>query len=210
MTPEYTLNVDLNSRVKNSPRYNADSVGEYFKSSQLDWWKPTNQEYIDQENIIDSWLKGKTFSRGLEIGPGFGRITNLIAPNTKQLVLVEINQRANRHLHHNYPLATIVDTNVDNFDLWKGKYDLIAAIEILVHIPNILALLDVVAESLEDNGMFITSITPKELYGNTYTVIHRGIDPEEFEQSLVERELHVIIKTPIGHHITYCITKQKS
>jgi len=207
MNPENSLNVDLDSRVKTSPRFKSDTVGDYFKYSKLDWWKPTSQEYTDQENIIETWLENRFFKRGLEIGPGFGRITDIISPHTDQLTLLEINQKAIKYLHQKFPLTTLVDGNVNNFDLWKGKFDLIAAVEILVHIPDISSLLDVVSESLNEEGVFITSITPKEKYGHKYTVIHRGIDPDEFENSLLSRGLQISKRTQTGNHINYEITK---
>lgn len=207
MAPE-TLLVDLDNRIRNSPRFKATSISEYFQSSRLDWWKPTQEEYVDQENLIGSWLERQWFAKGLEIGPGFGRITKLIFPQVEELDLVEINQKAIKDLSRQFPTTNIFNTNVENFDMRKGKYDLVVAVEVLVHVPDISGLLESISQSLDKNGVFITSITPSECYGNKYTVIHRGIDPLEFEMSLAQNGLSVLEKSQIGHHLTYCLVKE--
>lgn len=207
MSAERTLVADLDQRIESSPRFNANSVREYFQNSKLDWWKPTEASYVQQEHLIAAWLKGKHFRDGLEIGPGFGRITRLIAPKVENLTLVEINKRAVKKLTTQFPTSRILNNAAEDFGEWQGKYGLIAAVEILVHIPNLPPLLDAVTGSLDRGGTFITSITPDDLYKGKHTIIHRGINPEEFEDALGLRGLSVIEKIRKDNTLTYLSVK---
>ena len=207
MTTERTLVVDLDKRINNSPRFQDGSVREYFRNSKLEWWKPTEPAYINQELLIADWLKGKHFQNGLELGPGFGRITNLIAPCVENLTLVEINKRAVKKLTAQFPTARILNKAVENFDDWKGNYSLIVAVEILVHIPDLSSLISRVSNSLDRGGVFITSITPDNFYNGKRTIIHRGINKEEFEKALYQNKLMIAQKVQNDHVLTYSLVK---
>lgn len=208
MTVENTLNVDLDRRVQNSPRFKANTVHEYFQNSSLDWWKPKETPYLKQEFLIKKWLEGKRFKKGLEIGPGFGRITDIIAPRVERLTLVEINKKAIRSLGKKFPLAKILKIPAEKHTEWSGRYSIIVAVEVLVHIPNLPELLDVIAKSLEKEGVFITSITPDNFYKKKHTIIHRGINQEAFENALSQRNFRIIEKVQNEHLSTYLLTKK--
>ena len=207
MTTERTLVVDLDKRISDSPRFQDNSVREYFKNSKLDWWKPTEPAYINQELLIVDWLKGKYFQNGLELGPGFGRITNLIAPYVENLTLVEINKRAVKKLSVQFPTARILNKAAEDFDQWNGGYGLIVAVEILVHIPDLSSLISSVSGSLDRGGTFITSITPDNFYKGKHTIIHRGINKEEFEKALYQNKLLVAQEVQNDHIVTFSVIK---
>lgn len=208
MTTENTLNVDLNQRVLNSPRFKASTVSEYFRNNSLDWWKPKESPYLTQEFLIKKWLEGKRFKKGLEIGPGFGRITDIIAPRVERLTLVEINRKAIRSLEIKFSQAKILKVPAEKYADWRGRYGIIAAVEVLVHIPNLPELLDMIAESLEKGGLFITSITSDNFYKKKHTIIHRGINQKEFENALSQRQFKVDEKVQNKHLLTYLLKKK--
>jgi 2-polyprenyl-3-methyl-5-hydroxy-6-metoxy-1,4-benzoquinol methylase len=100
-----------------------------------------------------------------------------------------------------------LDKAAEEFDAWKGNYGLVVAVEILVHIPNLPSLLDGVTDSLDKGGLFITSITPDDFYKGRRTIIHRGINPEEFANALYQRRLSVVEKVREDNILTYCLVK---
>lgn len=208
MTAERTLVVDLDQRIRRSPRFRADGVREYFRNSKLDWRKPSTPEYINQEKLIAKWVEGKRFEKGLELGPGFGRITKLIAPKIENLKLVEINNRAVKKLTKEFPSATILNRAVEDFENWQGNYGLVVAVEILVHIPNLPNLLDSITHSLDKGGLFITSITSDDFYKNKHTIIHRGINPSEFEEELDKQQLSIIESVRKDNNLLYLIKRR--
>lgn len=180
-----TLVVNLDQRVQTSPRYNQNSVAEHFATSNLEWWKPNNEYYNEQKNKIESWLKKLKPTQVLELGAGFGRISELLdkLPNV-ELTLVDINKKALNVLEKKFPHRKVINSNVSLFNFEKNTYDLIVAVELLVHIPNIEDLIEKIHASLRDSGTFITSITPESYYRANMPGkhnIHRGIDEKEFE-----------------------------
>ena len=208
MTAENTLNVDLDRRVSGSPRYKAHSVSEYFQESSLDWWKPTQDAYLDQSDQIRKWVHGNSFRNALEIGPGFGRITQIILPQTEKLTLIEVNEKAARQLGHKFSSARILRMPVENYE-WNEKFDLIVAVEVMVHIPKIPELLDRVSAGLDNGGRFITSITPDLFYKGKRTIIHRGINIGEFEIAMNTRGLEIVEKRQKDQLLSYELVKRK-
>ena len=208
MPEESSLVVDLDGRVSGSPRFSADTVGGYFTDSTLRWWRPDTEDYDFQGRRIAEWLAGETFETAVELGPGFGRITGLIEPVTTDLTLVETNKKAIGVLQSEFPDVDILQALVEEYGLWAGagKYDLVAAVELLVHIPNIPELLDNVAQSLKVGGRFITSITPDTYYTGRPTYIHRGINRDEFEHALGAR-MTIEDAYVYGEHVTYLAAK---
>jgi 2-polyprenyl-3-methyl-5-hydroxy-6-metoxy-1,4-benzoquinol methylase len=209
MEKENTLITDLNRRIEKAGRYKATSMGQYFEDSRLDWWKPEEKEpYIQQKEQINKWLDNNSFRNTLEIGPGFGRITQLLSNHTDDLTLVEVNKKANRMLKKTFPNSLLIEDSIeDAVDKLTDRYELICAVEILVHIPNIPWLLKEIHNRLDDDGIFITSITKDTAYQNRYTVIHRGINPLEFENEIDEVGFTIVDKVEHDHLLTYLLTK---
>lgn len=209
MITERTLVTDLDQRISKSPRYNANSVKEYFRHSNLDWWRPIAPEYANQEILITKWLKGKHFEKGLELGPGFGRITGIIAPKVEDLILVEINKRAVKRLARSFPSANILNEALEDFKGWKENYGLVVAVEVFVHIPNLSDLLEKIAGCLDKRGLFIASITSDDFYKNKHTIIHRGINAEEFTGAINKFNLSRVDEVRKGDNITYFTKRLK-
>lgn len=209
MEAENTLTKDLNGRIERSDRFKANSLEEYFRDSKLDWWKPEEKEpYIGQKEEINEWLGSNDFRNALEIGPGFGRITKLLSNHTDDLTLVEVNKKAIGKLKKTFPNSLVIENSVEEaIEMLTEKYELICAVEILVHIPNIPLLLKEIYNRLDDDGVFITSITKDTAYQNRYTVIHRGINPLQFENELEEVGFTILEQVQHEHLLTYLLTK---
>ncbi len=178
-----TLVVNLDQRIKTNPRYTHSTVTEYFANSKLDWWNPTNKYYAQQTNIIENWLEKISPKDILELGAGFGRISQLLDKLPRvNLTLVDINKKALNILKQEFPHRQIINSDINSFLSKKNKYDLLVAIELLVHIPNIEKLIQGVYNSLRKNGTLITSITPDSWYEANWPrkpTIHRGINEKE-------------------------------
>ena len=179
-----TLNVNLDQRIRTSPRYSAKTVADYFAFSKLEWWKPNNEYYNQQTKAIEQWLKKLNAKSVLELGAGFGRISELLdkLPDA-DLTLVDVNKKALNILKKRFSHREVIESDINNFCFEENKYDLVAAVELLVHVPNIEDLIKKIHSSLTDKGTFITSITPDSWYKENWLrtpTIHRGINEREF------------------------------
>jgi len=207
-----TLFVDLEERIMNSPRFNAFSLRAYWAKSSLRWWKPEGKEYREQERCVRAWLSQEHYKSVLEIGPGFGRITKIIKPRASRLVLSEINKKAIAHLGKKFKGAEIEDGTFSELDFPDKTFDLIAAIEILPHIPNIITFVEKVSWLLKPGGTFIASITPLAWYEKNRIrnpIIHRGIAEREFEELCRDCgfDEYSSCKSVNGHLTTYLFKK---
>ena len=211
-----TLLVDLDARIRRSPLFKATTVAGYFRKSSLDWWKPEGKNYREQLSAVRQWLKFTHPASVIEFGPGFGRVTDLLSRHKpEKLVLVEVNRRACSVLRRKFPKAELIPATFKDFfgSRTEGdRYDLAVAIGVLVHVPNIVDLMGNIHSVLRHNGLFISSITPLSWYvaqGKSRTVIHRGIDRDEFEK-MVRRFFRIedynVNKN--GQHITYLLRKK--
>lgn len=206
-----TLFADLDARVRNSPRFKAGTVAEYWRETSLGWWRPKARSYKQQEHIIFGWIRSIKPRDVLELGPGFGRITSLIPKNCKSLTLVEINRKAFWKLAKKFPHANIICADFNDYPWDKEKTcDLVVAIEVLVHVSDIPTLLKRIKVSLKRGGSVILSITPLCWYKKQRVknpVIHRGIDDGEFEEILFEH-FDLVSKQRGGKLITYWLRKK--
>ncbi len=207
-----TLVVDLDSRIRRSPRFKTHTLKEYWTGSKLRWWKPTDPAYVDQGRTIKKWLETKHFESALEIGPGFGRITKLFAKISSRVVLLEINRKASKLLRERFGDATVINADFLDFGFPNNTFDLAVAVDILVHIPDIEMFVNKVAACLKTNGQFITSITPLRWYEKNKvrrTIIHRGIDEGEFEHCVSRFfDMEAIHTSKNGQLITYLLRKK--
>ena len=208
-----TLIVNLDQRIRTSPRYNSKSVAEYFANSKLEWWKPNNEYYNQQTRVIENWLKKLNPVSVLELGAGFGRISELLdkLPDI-DLTLVDINKKALDVLQKRFSHREIVDKEVNNFLFAKNKYDLVVAVELLVHIPNIKDLVEKIHASLTNNGTLITSITPDTWYTANWPrtpTIHRGINEREFSDFVsLYFDIVKVNRSSNNQLITYLLRKK--
>jgi len=215
-----TLIANLDERVRKSALFRAHSVAEYFRNSSLRWWRPElscfQNSYWEQENIIGRWLNKIRPLQPLELGPGFGRITHLLENYAcGRLTLVEINKAACKKLAKEFPGERIIndDLTACRWDIY-GPFDLIVAVEVLVHVQNIPALLSRICNALYPQKSAILSITPTEWYERyeiRRTIIHRGIDKREFEELALKffqrKALH---QTSNGQLLTYWFIKKET
>lgn len=208
-----TLVVNLDQRIKTSLRYRFNTVAEYFVSSKLEWWKPSNEYYNQQRRTIESWLKKLDPKSVLELGAGFGRISELLDKLANaDLTLLDINKKAISILEKKFPRRKIVEQEVNDFSFEKNKYDLIVAVELLVHIPNIKDLIEKIHDSLITNGTLITSITPDTWYQANWPrtpTIHRGINEREFEDFISSGfNVAKVTRSSNNQLVTYLLKKK--
>ena len=211
-----TLTVDLPARLVQSGKYpGMNKPADYFARTNIfkTWYKPTTLEHKSQEKAISKWLSDLNPEHTLELGPGLGRITQLVVNKHPgiALTLVDVNKNYFSELRIKFPHVTLVEANVEKYKFGKNKYDLVVATELLVHISDIEKLVDKVHASLTDGGTFITSITPDTWYVKNRSGVHnldRGINKQEFEE-FVSQNFYIedIHQDRNGHFTTYRLTK---
>lgn len=103
---------------------------------------PYDQGFMLQESILINFLKSLQFSSVMEVGCGFGRITKLILenfPSITRYLAIDISPDQIAHgssniIGHDERLQyEVIDFR--NFNAEAERFDLVLAVEVLMHIP---------------------------------------------------------------------------
>ncbi len=109
------------------------------------------------------WFKSNTASNGnnLDVGSNVGTISNMIAADSKSVFAVEIdfkfNERAKRECLHNN-VFHINDDILNFLEKKENKFDTVILSNVLEHISDRTKLLNLLNESLVDNGKLLIRV----------------------------------------------------
>lgn len=100
----------------------------------------SEKQYVQkQEQILIKFLKTLNFESVLDVGCGFGRITKLILEHFHgakiQAIDLSPDQIKHAHKYVNDPRASFFIGRIQDVAVPEGKYDLVVAVAVLMHIP---------------------------------------------------------------------------
>lgn len=90
-----------------------------------------------QEAAILDVLDRLSFGSVLEVGCGFGRVTRLIAERwpSASITALDLSAEQLASLHEAAPSAQTVESTIQSFRPGRRKWDLVLAVEVLMHVP---------------------------------------------------------------------------
>ena len=91
-------------------------------------------EFERQEETLLEALSEIEFESVLEIGCGFGRITQLVRPLASDYVAIDVSHDQIREARRLVPDVTYITSSIQNF-VPHRSWDLVLAVEVLMHIP---------------------------------------------------------------------------
>jgi SAM-dependent methyltransferase len=115
-----------------------------------DFWYEAGKTYIEkagtntrpfqiQEKILLDYLSKLDFDSVLELGCGFGRITKLVLetfnPSIYTAVDLSPHQLENARVYIGDDQAHFVNSSIQDFGSTITGYDLVLAVEVLMHVP---------------------------------------------------------------------------
>ncbi len=117
------------------------------------------REYEHQSDLIAlSKLLPKDTQRAIEIGGGFGRLTQKIAESTKKITLIEpsirLRNMAKKYLG-NIKGVQIISGRAETTSIRSESADLVILVRLLHHIPNPLPALQEAFRIIKPNGYLI-------------------------------------------------------
>ena len=99
-------------RQTDDPTYAARMQAMYDRSNE----KPLLREKLEKI------LRGRSFRHALDVGPGPGFVTEILAQHSKQLTLVEITPSFEKGLRQKFPDARVIIDSIGNVPL-KQEFD---------------------------------------------------------------------------------------
>ncbi len=144
----------------------------------------------------------------LEIGPGPGLTTDLLAPQLTQLTALELDPALTRELAARYasdPAVTVVEGDGSRMPFEGGRFSGVVSFTMLHHIPDASTqdrLFTEVARVLSPDGLFIASdsVASDDLAALHHGDIYNPIDPDELPERLAAAGLESIVvrSNPFG------------
>ncbi len=150
------------------------------------WSKRGIEDRVERE-VVTRWATGET---GVELGGGFGRITQALEKRLGQTFMLDFSLRNLRRASSRLEKTTIVRASLDRLPFDDSVFDFVALIRVMQHIPDPDSLLAEVVRVARDGGTFVLGIANE---GNV-----RG--PKDVVRVKVTRTGHRIYTTPLKRY----------
>jgi ubiquinone/menaquinone biosynthesis C-methylase UbiE len=154
-------------------------VKNFFRRADPKWWNPLKENgrkwvYLKQFKKIAEILKEDPSVKALDLGAGRGLYTGLLLKKKYKVVSVDINPRMLEIIHQKFGNKVLtIEAGCVNLPFENESFDIILAIELVVHVPEIEKLLSEIKRILRSNGKAILSVTNKfSLYSLWVTKIN--------------------------------------
>jgi len=111
----------------------------------LVYWRARGEEYeasfnapayVEQERTLAAFLAGLDFASVLDVGCGFGRVGRLVAPmGAYPYSGIDLSPTLLESARGLVPDGQFVETSLADFDDFGRRWDLVVAVEFLMHVP---------------------------------------------------------------------------
>jgi SAM-dependent methyltransferase len=134
--------------------------------------------------LITELLSPRKFSRSLEFGCGFGRLSPTFAGLSQDHVAVDINSEALAAARDAYPELTFQLINGDHLPFPDGSFDLVVTWTVLQHVPpaKIAAAITEIKRVLAPGGVALLCEETRKAGESSKHCWHRA--PDFYEQAL--------------------------
>jgi SAM-dependent methyltransferase len=118
-------------------------------------WKSRGIEDLAEREIVSRWAAGET---GVELGGGFGRITQVIEQRVGQTFMLDYSLRNLRAASTRLHKTTLVRTSLDRLPFDDSVFDFVALIRVMQHMPDPYPLLSEIVRVGRDGATFVLGI----------------------------------------------------
>lgn len=123
-----------------------------------EYWQGREYEHEAEKMALERLLEGKHFSRALDVGGGYGRLSVVLLKYADSVTLVEPSEQQlmlAREFLADYPDIAMQRMPADTLDFADGSADLITFIRVMHHLPDPTHELREIARVLTDDGYAI-------------------------------------------------------
>lgn len=118
------------------------------------WNKRTIEDRAERE-LVSRWATGET---GIELGGGFGRITQVIEKRVGRTFMLDYSLNNLRRAATRLRRTTLVRASIGRLPFDDSVFDFVALIRVMQHIPDPDALLGEVVRVARDGATFVLGI----------------------------------------------------
>jgi len=124
----------------------------------LNYWDGRDYEHASEEIAIQRLLKGKHFTKAVDIGGGYGRLCVLLSNYADNVTLAEPSKQqleiAKKYLKE-YPEITQKNMQADDLKFKDSSVDLITMVRVMHHLPDPSTEFAELSRVLTDDGRII-------------------------------------------------------
>jgi SAM-dependent methyltransferase len=132
-----------------------DEIPDYETFDYSTVWKGRGVEDRAEKEIVSRWANGET---GIELGGGFGRITQVLEKRVVQMFMLDYSLSNLRRASSRLERTTLVRDSFDRLPFDDSVFDFVALIRVIHHVPDPDALLSEVVRVSRNGGTFVLAI----------------------------------------------------
>ena len=164
-----------------------ESIPDYERYDYATVWKRRGIEDRAEREMVSRWSAGET---GIELGGGFGRITQVLEKRIGKMFMLDYSLRNLRRASSRLERTTLIRDNIGKLPFDDSVFDFVALVRVMQHIPDPDSLLSEVVRVARNGGTFVLAI------GNEDRRWHRG----DAIRIKVTETGHRIFSTPLGRY----------
>jgi SAM-dependent methyltransferase len=162
-------------------------IPDYEKYDYSSVWKGRAMEDRVEKAIVSRWASGQT---GIELGGGFGRITQVLEKRIDQMFMLDYSLRNLRRASTRLQKTTLIRGTLDKLPFEDSVFDFVALIRVIHHVSNPDPLLAEVVRVSRNGATFVLGIAHE--FGRAQS--------RKSELKRVTPEGHKIYWTPLGRY----------
>jgi ubiquinone/menaquinone biosynthesis C-methylase UbiE len=140
-----------------------DAIPDYESYDYSGVWAHRGLEDRAEKELVLRWATGES---GLELGGGFGRITEVIEPRFEKMFMLDYSLGNLRRASSKLKRTILVRSSLDRLPFDNCTFDFIALIRVMHHIPHPASLLDEVARVARNGATFVMAVANEQTTGN--------------------------------------------
>lgn len=172
--------------------------------SYRDYWQHRQYEHHSEVTAINRLLHRRSFSTAVDIGGGFGRLTQIISRYSRHSYLVEpskkLRNEAQTFLHHDRKI-TLLPGTAQRTGLPDQYLDLVSLIRVIHHIPHLQPVFTEITRILKPRGFLLLEFANSQNFKARITSLITGqpilLIPQEKRSSLNIRRQSIPF---VNHH----------
>jgi ubiquinone/menaquinone biosynthesis C-methylase UbiE len=128
------------------------------KHNYLHYWDERDYEQASEEVMIDKMLANKKFSKAIDVGGGYGRLSVVLRKYADQVILAEPSQQQldiSKEFLKGKPKVESVLAQAENLPFDDNSIDLAMVVRIIHHLPDPVPAFQEIHRVLKKDGYFL-------------------------------------------------------
>lgn len=151
------------------------AIPDYERYDYSTVWTQRALEDRAEKEVVSRWATGET---GIELGGGYGRITEVIEERVPRMFMLDYSLSNLRRASSRLRKTTLVRANLEKLPFDDSVFDFIALVRVIQHIPDPDSLLGEVVRVGRDGGTLVLGFSNRPYKGGSEGGASFRVTPE--------------------------------